>query len=407
MVGGGPGAFIGAVHRMAAALDGEWELVAGAFSASPELSRKQGRELGLDPARVYGDYRDMAMAESALGPDGSAIDAVAVVVPNRLHRPVATAFLEAGFHVVCDKPLTTTVAGARKLRDTVVRSGRVFALTHNYTGYPMAKEARHQVRAGRLGAVRKVVAEYAQGWLSDRLEDTGHKQAAWRLDPERAGPSSAVADIGSHVHNLVHYVTGMEIESVFADLGCVVPGRSMEDDAGILVRFGGGARGVFHVSQVCAGEENGLRLRVYGDKGGLDWRQERPDELRLLFDAEPRRTLTRGSPYLSDAAVDAARLPPGHPEGFVEAFANVYRNAGRAMGAAIAGTHAGPKDFPDHEDGVRGAEFVDAVLRSASEGRWTAPEDATAAPAGPSAGDALPAAREQRSGTQPRSGAAR
>ena len=376
MVGGGPGAFIGAVHRMAAALDGEWELAAGAFSASPERSREQGRELGLDPARVYGDYRDMAMAESALGPEGGAIDAVGVVVPNRLHRPVATAFLEAGFHVVCDKPLTTTVAGARKLRDTVVRTGRVFALTHNYTGYPMAKEARRQVRAGRLGTVRKVVAEYAQGWLSDRLEDTGHKQAAWRLDPERAGPSSAVADIGSHVHNLVHYVTGLEIESVFADLDCLVPGRSMEDDAGILVRFGGGARGVFHVSQVCAGEENGLRLRVYGDKGGLDWRQERPDQLRLLFDAEPRRTLTRGSPYLSDAARDAARLPPGHPEGFVEAFANVYRSAGRAIGAAIVGRDAGPRDFPDHEDGVRGVEFVDAVLRSAKRGRWTAPGNA-------------------------------
>lgn len=400
MVGGGPGAFIGSVHRMAAALDGEWELVAGAFSASPERSREQGRELGLDSARVYGDYREMAMAESALGPEGDAIDAVAIVVPNRLHRPVATAFLEAGFHVVCDKPMTATVAGARALRDTVVGTGRVFALTHNYTGYPMAKEARRQVRAGRLGTVRKVVAEYAQGWLSDRLEDTGHKQAAWRLDPARAGPSSAVADIGSHVQNLVHYVTGLEIESVFADLGRLVPGRSMEDDAGILVRFDGGARGVFHVSQVCAGEENGLRLRVYGDKGGLDWRQERPDELHLLFDAEPRRTLTRGSPYLSDAARDAARLPPGHPEGFVEAFANVYRNAGRAVGAAMAGTDAGPRDFPDHEDGVRGVEFVDAVLRSASGGRWTAPGDArasgdaaaagTLAASGPVAGDAAP-----------------
>ena len=388
MVGGGPGAFIGAVHRMAAALDGEWELVAGAFSASPALSRQQGRQLGLDPARTYDDYRDMALAESALGPEGGAIDTVAVVVPNRLHRPVATAFLEAGFHVVCDKPLTATVAGARALRDTVRRTGRVFALTHNYTGYPMAKEARCQVEGGRLGTVRKVVAEYVQGWLSDRLEDTGHKQAAWRLDPEQAGPSSAVADIGSHVHNLVRYVTGLEIDSVFADLASLAPGRSMEDDAGILVRFRGGARGVFQVSQACAGEDNGLRLRVYGDKGGLDWRQEQPDELRLLFGAEPRRTLRRGSPYLSEAARDAARLPPGHPEGFVEAFANVYRNAGRAMGATMAGTDAGPRDYPDHEDGVRGVEFVDAVLRSASQGRWTAPGDAAVAPAAPDAEDA-------------------
>ena len=380
MVGGGPGAFIGAVHRMAAALDGEWELVAGAFSTSPTLSRQQGRQLGLDPARTYDDYRAMARAESALGPEGQAIDAVAVVVPNRLHRPVATAFLEAGFHVVCDKPLTATVAGARALRDTVARTGRIFALTHNYTGYPMAKEARRQVRSGRLGTVRKVIAEYVQGWLSDRLEDTGHKQATWRLDPKQAGPSSAVADIGSHVHNIVRYVTGLEIDSVFADLASLAPGRSMEDDAGILVRFSGGARGVFSVGQACAGEDNGLRLRIYGDKGGLDWRQEHPDELRLLFDAEPRQTLRRGSSYLSEAARDAARLPPGHPEGFVEAFANVYRNAGRAMGAAIAGRDAGPRDYPDQEDGVRGVEFVDAVLRSAERGRWTAPGQTTPAP---------------------------
>lgn len=371
MVGGGPGAFIGAVHRMAAALDGEWELVAGAFSSSAERSREQGALLGLDPSRVYDDYREMAVAESAL-PEDSRIDAVSVTVPNHLHHPVARAFLDAGVHVVCDKPMTTTSADAEELCQIVERSGLVFATTYNYTGYPMVKEARRQVVSGRLGTLRKVVAEYYQGWLATRLEEAGHKQAAWRLDPTQAGPSSAMADIGSHAHNLVHYVTGLDVEAVFADVASLVPGRTMEDDASVLARFAGGARGVFCVSQVSTGEENGLRLRVYGDAGGLEWRQERPDELWLRFTDAPAQRLTRGSPWLSEEAQQATRLPPGHPEGFVEAFANIYRNAGRTIGAKQAGVDADTfeRDFPDHVDGLQGVRFVESVLRSAQEGRW-------------------------------------
>ena len=371
MVGGGPGAFIGGVHRMAAALDGEFGLVAGAFASGPERSREQGRALGLDARRVYGSYHEMAEAEAALG-DDRRIEAVSIVTPNHLHHPVATAFLNAGIPVICDKPMTTTLADAEDLCDTVDRTGLTLALTHNYTGYAMVKEARHLVRAGRLGAVRKVVAEYPQGWLSTRLEETGHKQASWRQDPERAGDSSAVGDIGSHAHNLACYVTGLEIDAVFADLSAQVPGRVMEDDAGILVRFVGGARGVILASQVSTGEENGLALRVYGERGGLVWRQERPDQLHLLFPDAPRQTLTRGSPWLSAAAHHATRLPPGHPEGFIEAFANIYRSAGRVIGAALEGTRADPldRDFPDHLDGARGMYFIESVLKSDARERW-------------------------------------
>ncbi len=371
MVGGGPGAFIGGVHRMAAALDGEFELVAGAFASRPERSREQGRALGMDARRVHGTWREMVEAEAALDEDRR-IEAVSIVTPNHLHHPVATAFLNAGVPVICDKPMTTTLADAEDLCDTVERSGLTFALTHNYTGYPMVREARHRVRTGRLGRVRKVVAEYPQGWLSTRLEETGHKQASWRQDPERAGRSSAVGDIGSHAHNLACYVTGLEIDAVFADLSIQVPGRAMEDDAGMLVRFAGGARGVFMASQVSTGEENGLSLRVYGERGGLLWRQERPDRLHLLFPDAPRRTLTRGSPWLSPPARHATRLPPGHPEGFIEAFANVYRSAGRVIGAGLAGVEPDPldRDFPDHLDGARGLHFIESVLRSDARERW-------------------------------------
>ena len=371
MVGGGPGAFIGVVHRMAAALDGEYELVAGAFASQPERSREQGRTLGLDAGRSYGSYLEMAEAEAAMGADRR-IDAVSVVTPNHLHHPVARAFLEAGIHVICDKPMTTTVADAEDLCRVVDGSGLVFALTHNYTGYPMVKEARHLARSGRLGALRKVVAEYPQGWLATRLEETGHKQAAWRQDPAQAGPSSAVGDIGSHVDNLVRYVTGLETQAVFAELATLVRGRAMEDDAAILVRFAGGARGVYQASQVSAGEENGLTLRVYGERAGLVWRQERPNHLDLLHADAPRERLTRGNACLCAAARHATRLPPGHPEGFIEAFANLYRNAGRVIGAAIAGVEGDPldRDFPDHTDGLRGMRFIEGVLASAAREEW-------------------------------------
>ncbi|MDE2806759.1 MAG: Gfo/Idh/MocA family oxidoreductase [Gemmatimonadota bacterium] len=371
MVGGGPGAFIGAVHRTAAALDGEYELVAGAFASQPGPSREQGRLLGLDARRTYDSFHDMARGEAALGEDRR-IDAVSVVTPNHLHHPVATAFLSAGFHVICDKPMTTTLADAEDLCRTVETTGLTFALTHNYTGYPMVREARQLVGAGRLGTVRKVVAEYPQGWLATRLEKTGHKQASWRQDPARAGASSAVADIGSHVHSLVRYVTGLEIGEIFAELSSLVPGRLLEDDATMLVRFVGGARGVYLASQISTGEENGLTLRVYGEEAGMLWRQERPNELRLMPAKGPRETFTRGSPGLSPAARHATRLPPGHPEGFIEAFANIYRGAGRVIGAAIGGREADPldHDFPDHNDGAQGMHFIESVLESAAAGRW-------------------------------------
>lgn len=383
MVGGGPGAFIGAVHRMAAALDGEWELAAGAFASQPERSREQGRALGLDTRRVYGSFPEMAEAEAALGEDRR-IDAVSIVTPNHLHRPVALAFLERGVHVVCDKPMTRSVAGAEALCCEVERTGLTFALTHNYTGYPMVKEARHLVRTGRLGALRKVVAEYPQGWLSTRLEAEGHKQASWRQDPAQAGPASALGDIGTHLDNLVRYVTGLEIEAVFAELASLVPGRTMEDDAGILVRFAGGARGVYHASQVSAGEENGLALRVYGERAGLVWRQEDPNVLELLSPDAPRQRLTRGSGYLCAAAGHATRLPPGHPEGFIEAFANIYRSAGRVIGARIAGAEPDPldRDFPDHSDGLGGVRFIAGVLDAAARAGWVSLADIEAADGG-------------------------
>ncbi len=371
MVGGGPGAFIGGVHRMAAALDGEWELVAGAFSSHAATSRDHGATLGLDPARVYGSFAEMADAEGALGP-GRGVDAVVVVAPNHVHAPAARAFLDRGIHVVCDKPMTTTAAEAERLCEAVERVGLVFALTHNYVGYPMVKEARALARSGRLGALRKVVASYPQGWLATRLETAGHRQAEWRQDPRRAGAFGALADIGTHLHHLVGYVTGLEVAQVFADVGARVEGRVLDDDAAMLVRFRGGARGVYHATQVATGRANGLSLEVYGADAGLVWRQESPDELRLLPRDAPRRTLARGSPWLSAAARRATRLPPGHPEGFVEAFANAYLGAGRLVGARIAGEESDAlgRDVPDHRDGLRGMRFLECAARASAEGRW-------------------------------------
>ncbi len=370
MVGGGPGAFIGAVHRMAAALDGEWELVAGAFSSQPERSREQGRLLGLDPGRVHDSWRDMAEAEASR-PDGSRINAVVIVTPNHLHHPIAATFLNAGVHVVCDKPMTTTVRDAEDLCNIVKRTGRIFALTHNYTGYPMIAEAREIVRSGRLGRVRKVVAHYLQGWLAMQLEKTGHRQAGWRQDPAQAGPSSAVGDIGTHVDNLVRHVTGLETASLLADFTTFVPGRALEDDATVLVRFVGGARGVYAISQVATGEENGLALRIYGDRAGLLWRQEEPNSLDLLPIDGPRQRLTRGGMGLGGATAWATRLPPGHPEGFIEGFANLYRSVGRAIrgGKGAAAMDGG---FPDHTDGLLGMRFVEGTVESAATGGWVA-----------------------------------
>ncbi len=368
MVGGGPGAFIGPVHRMAAALDGRYELVAGAFSSDPTMCRAMGEELGLGPERVYDDFRTMAARE---GPRPDGIEAVSIVTPNHLHHAVAKAFLEAGIHVMCDKPLTTTLPDAEELCRLSEERDLVFCVTHNYTGYPMVKEARERVRCGALGVIRKVVVEYSQGWLATLLESTGQKQAEWRADPERAGLSSALGDIGSHAHNLAAYVTGLDVEQLFADLGTMVEGRQMEDDATVLLRYVGGARGLLHVSQMSTGERNHLRLRVYGSSGGLDWVQERPNRLRLLSPPGDVTVLYRGSANLTDRARAHTRLPGGHPEGFIEAFANLYRNvADTVLAREGGGAEPFADDFPTVTDGARGVHFIQSALRSAEEGAW-------------------------------------
>jgi len=368
MVGGGPGSFIGAVHRRAAELDGLAEIAAGAFSSDPERSRAQGAAYGLDPDRVYATFEEMADREAAR-PEGERVDFVSIVAPNHVHYPAARAFVERGFDVVCDKPLTTTLADAEALCRLVAERGVVFAVTHNYSGYPMVKEARALVRAGRIGEVRKVVAEYPQGWLATLVEATGQKQASWRTDPARAG-AGALGDIGTHAEHLARYVTGLDMESLLADVTTFVPGRRIDDDANLLVRYRGGARGIVYCSQVSVGEENGLRLRVYGTEAGLEWRQEEPNMLRFRPAEGPERVLRRGNAYLSPEAKHGTRLPSGHPEAFFEAFANVYANAIRTMQARRAGRAPDPLDldFPTVQDGARGVHFVQTALTSGRAG---------------------------------------
>lgn len=372
MVGGGPGAFIGAVHRMAAALDGEMELVAGAFSSDPEKSKAQGKELFLDPSRVYGSYEEMVEAESQL-PEDERIDFVSIVTPNHMHYPVAKAFLEAGFHVVCDKPVTTTVEEAEDLYRLTQEKDLVFAVTHNYTGYPMVKEARDMVRRGKLGQIRKIVVEYPQGWLSTHLEAGGDKQASWRTDPARAGVSSCIGDIGTHAENLAHYITGLEMEEICADLTTFVEGRQLEDDGNILVRYENGVKGILYASQVSVGEENSLRIRVYGTEASLEWQQEYPNDLWVKYPDRPRELYRRGNGYLSAAAQAYNRIPAGHPEAFIEAFANIYLAAGRTIAAKIAGVEPGEfdSDFPTLLDGARGVHFIHKAVESGkASAKW-------------------------------------
>ena len=375
MVGGGPGAFIGDVHRRAACLDGDVELVAGAFSASPSKSRRKGRELGVSRARTYDSYLDMVERERAL-PEDQRIDFVSVVTPNHLHCPVATAFLEAGFHVVCDKPMTLDVPEARRLKQVVTRSRRVFALTYNYTGYPMVKLARDLVRQGDLGRLRKVVVQYPQGWLSTRLEQAGLKQAEWRTDPTRSGAAGCIGDIGTHAENLAQYITGLQIVELCADLTTFVRGRRLDDDGTVLLRLQRGVRGVLLASQIAVGEENGLAIRVYGEEKGLEWHQEHPNTLTLRSQDGPLEVWSRGHGYVearSPAAARATRLPAGHPEAFLEAFANVYRNAADTIRARRARTRPDPlaRDFPTVDDGLRGMVFIETVVKSArSMQKW-------------------------------------
>ncbi|AFZ68575.1 Gfo/Idh/MocA family protein [Deinococcus peraridilitoris] len=381
MVGGGQGAFIGAVHRHAAALDGQIEFVAGALSSTPDKARASGRALGLSAERNYGSWEEMLERERAR-PQGERIDFVSIVTPNHMHYPVARAFAEAGIHVVCDKPLVHTSEQASDLLRVTKRSGVVFAVTYNYTGYPMVREARELVRSGRLGDIRKVIVEYNQGWLAQQLEESGNKQADWRTDPSRSGIAGALGDIGSHAENLMTTVTGLELEALCADLTTFVPGRRLDDDANMLLQFQGGARGLLWSSQVQIGSENDLRLRVYGTRGSLTWHQEDPNALQFFPADGPEQVLRRGNAYLSAAAQRATRLPAGHPEAFLEAFANVYLGAAEAMRAHAEGRAPDPllADFPTLEDGARGVHFIEKAVESAqserkwTEARWAAPD---------------------------------
>ncbi|HEV3211301.1 MAG TPA: Gfo/Idh/MocA family oxidoreductase [Chthoniobacterales bacterium] len=377
MVGGGRDAFIGGVHRMAMRLDGKIELVAGAFSSNPQKAKLSGEDLLLDPKRVYVDYRTMATEEGRL-PAGERIDFVSVVTPNRTHVPVAKAFLEAGFNVVCDKPLAFNLDEARELRDVVRKTGKLFALTHNYTGYPMVKEARELVRSGELGEILKVVAEYPQGWLIKPIDVEGQKQASWRTDPQQAGAAGCIGDIGTHAENLGRYITGLQIEELCAEFTSFVKGRQLEDDANLLIRYKGGAKGVLCASQISVGEENNLSIRVYGAKASLEWHQEDPNDLVVKYGDKPRRVYRRGNEYVSAVAKRFTRFPSGHPEAFVEAFANIYLEAARAIEAEVNGQTIPPDcDFPTVDDGVEGMAFIATAVESAKAGgAWTRMVDA-------------------------------
>ena len=373
MVGGGEGAFIGAVHRIAARLDDHYELVAGALSATPKKAQRSGRALGLADERIYSDYATMAQAEAAR-PDG--IEVVAIVTPNHLHAPVATVFLKAGIHVICDKPVTTTSRDAKKLLVLAKKTKRIFAVTHTYSGYPMVRHARQMVREGTLGEIRVVQVEYSQDWLTEALEKTGQKQADWRTDPARSGAGGAIGDIGTHAHHLAAYVTGLELDELCADLSRFVKGRQLDDNAQVMLRYRNGARGLLWASQVAPGNENNLRLRVYGSKGGIDWRQEQPNQLHWSPFGQPTQVISRATGAANAAAARVSRIPSGHPEGYLEGFATLYAEIAQAIRAARPG---GPKGrnvdravhFPTLADGLKGVEFIEAVVMSSARGgRW-------------------------------------
>lgn len=362
MVGGGQGAFIGAVHRIAARMDDHFTLLAGCFSSDPERGRASAADLRIDPARSYASFEVMARAE-ARRKDG--IEAVAIVTPNHLHAPVARAFLKRGVHVICDKPLTATLAEAKALRAQAEKAGVIFALTHNYTGYPMVRQAAAMVASGDLGEIRLVQVEYAQDWLAEPLEATGQKQADWRTDPARSGLGGATGDVGTHAYHLARFVTGLPLESLAADLHSFVPGRRLDDNAHVMLRFDGGARGMLWCSQVATGMENRLVLRVFGTKSALEWSQEDPNYLWVGPLGQPRYRLTRGGAGSGAEAARLSRVPAGHPEGYLEGFANLYAEAARAMVARRAGVAPDAAvRFPGLSDGVEGVAFVDACVRS-------------------------------------------
>lgn len=374
MVGGGEGSFIGGVHRMAAALDGEIELVCAALSSDPARARRSAEVLHLAPERCYDDYRDMMAREQAL-PLSQRMEFVAIVTPNHLHFPVAIAAIEHGFHVLSDKPATLSLDEAHQLR-TVLHNHRgvLYGLTHTYTGYPMVREARARVAAGEIGAVRKIIVDYSQGWLSRNVEAEDNKQAQWRLDPQRSGASACMGDIGVHAANLAEYVSGLAITEVCAELTTFVPQRLLDDDGSVLLRFNNGARGLLHASQICCGEENNLSLRIYGENGGLSWSQEEPNSLWLLRADQPKQLLRTASSQLSAHAAASARVPAGHPEGYIEAFANIYREFARATRLFTNGAPAAKvmQLIHDIQAGVRGMAFIEAVVASSKSQQWLA-----------------------------------
>lgn len=373
MVGGGAGAFIGAVHRIAARLDDQYELVAGALSSTPEKSVASGRELGLDPQRCYGSFKEMAIREAKLK---NGIEAVAIVTPNHVHFEAAREFLKRGIHVICDKPLTSTLSDARKLKKLAEESEALFVLTHNYTGYPMVRQAREMVANGELGTIRLVQMEYPQDWLTEAVEQTGSKQAEWRTDPARSGAGGSTGDIGTHAYNLGCFVSGLELEELSAELDSFVPGRKLDDNAHVMMRFkekdGARAKGMLWCSQVAPGHENGLKVRVYGTKGGIEWVQADPNYLWYTPFGEPKRLITRNGAGAGAAAARVSRVPSGHPEGYLEGFANIYTEAARAIFAKRSGQKVDPAVlYPTVDDGLKGMVFVDACVQSSKKnGAW-------------------------------------
>ena len=375
MVGGGRGAFIGAVHRIAAAMDQQVELVCGAFSSDPARSKASGADFFLPADRCYGTFEEMIRAEAKL-PLGERMDFISIVTPNHMHFPPAKMALEHGFHVLSDKPATFSLAQAKKLAEIVRKTGLLYGLTHNYTGYPLVKQAREMVASGVLGKIRKVVVEYPQGWLATRLEASDQQQAAWRTDPTRSGAAGCIGDIGTHAENLAEYITGLQLSELAADITTFVKGRKLDDDGNVLLRFKGGAKGVLHASQISVGEENNLNIRVYGEKGGLEWHQNEPNTLLVKWLDQPMQVYRTANGYLGKAALAAGRTPPSHPEGYLEAFANIYRNFATTIRARLDGKKL-PKgdlalDYPKIEDGIRGMAFIEAVVASSKKNAaWT------------------------------------
>jgi predicted dehydrogenase len=362
MVGGGSDAFIGAIHRLAAFMDGQIELVCGCFSINPEISLSSGKSYYLPENRIYRTYQEMYETEILL-PEGDRMDFVTIVTPNFAHFEPAMMALENGFNVVIDKPITFTLDEALQLQKKIQETGLLLALTHTYSGYPAVKQAKQMVAEGRLGKIRKIIVEYPQGWLSSKLEDTGNPQASWRTDPKRSGKAGAMGDIGTHAHHLAEYITGLKTTELCAELNVFVPGRLLDDDGAVLLRFDNGAKGVLVATQIAAGEENAIRIRVYGDKGGLDWSQMEPNSLTAKWVGKPMEIYRVGT-SMGSAANANSRVPGGHPEGYLEAFANIYRNFSYHLRAKMSGEEPKPEwlDYPGVEDGIRGMQFIDAVV---------------------------------------------